>query len=318
VLLGGKDKMGIGIIVLGMHRGGTSLTANLLHKYGIYGGDKESLMKGNAGNPHGYFEYLPLVDFNTELLFSIDATWHIPPTEKKCEELENKSSDSPYKDKALHLVHTMQEDSRVWFWKDPRLAVLLPFWKNLWGDAIYIIPIRHPLDIALSLRKRNNFPISASLLIWQLYMGAILKGTEIHHNRLFIEYEELVENPVEQCERLYLFLSRFYKTEASKQQVIKDMVQTIDPKLRRNRNDSISLDVPQATKEQKALYDFLRRKINNPIERSDQSIFTVYSGWREYLLTLDTTLHVWDQLPPKAKGVIHSRLTSLHKELFGL
>jgi hypothetical protein len=149
-------------------------------------------------------------------------------------------------------------------------------------------------------------------------MLAILKETETDHNKLFVEYEELIENPVEQCERLYLFLNCHYKTGASKQEVIEKMAQTIDQKLRRHSSDSSFLNVPQATEEQKALYDFLRRKVKNPIECANQSIFTIYSGWREYLLTLDTTLHVWSQLPAKEKGLLHSRLTILHKELFGL
>jgi hypothetical protein len=35
------------------------------------------------------------------------------------------------------LLQEMQSAGRAWFWKDPRLSVLLPFWKQFWGPAIY-------------------------------------------------------------------------------------------------------------------------------------------------------------------------------------
>jgi hypothetical protein len=306
------------VIVLGMHRGGTSLTANLLHIYGIFGGDEESLLKGNDWNPRGYWEYIPLVNFNVDLLFSVGAKWHVPPTDEECVELERRSLESDYKDRALHLINAMQEKRCAWFWKDPRLALLLPFWKNLWGDAVYVISIRRPLDIALSLQKRDHFPISASLLIWQRHMLAILKGTETEQNKIFIDYEELVKDPAGQCERLYLFLSHYHRATASKRQVIENMVNTIDPKLHHNSKSSPLPNAAEATESQKALYDFLKRKVDNPFECGDQSIFTMYTGWRGYLLTLDTALQAWSQLPVKEKEALLSRLTTSYKEMFGL
>jgi len=310
--------METGIIVLGMHRGGTSLAASLLHAYGLYAGDEELLMKGTAGNPRGYWEYIPLVEFNDALLASVGAKWCIPPTDEGYEELERKSSEPRYRNGALRLIETMQEGGRPWFWKDPRLGVLLPFWKNIWNDVAYLIPLRHPLDIALSLQKRDTYPISASLLIWQRYMLAILEGTETARNRLFIEYERLVENPVEQCEHLHLFLNRFYKAEVSKRQIIENLVQTIVPELRHNNSNSLFLSVPQATEDQKALDDFLRGMVEKQIGDFSQTKFSIYSGWREHLVTLNVMLRLWSLLPANDKYKVLSQMPGIYKKQFGL
>ena len=306
------------IIVLGMHRGGTSLTANLLYSYGLCAGNERLLLKGNAENPRGYWEYTPLVEFNDELLASVEAKWSIPPSDEGYKELERNSAESKYKEKAMGLIEDMRESGRPWFWKDPRLAVLLPFWRNIWGNVDYVIPLRHPLDIALSLRKRDKYPISASLLIWQRHMLAILKETESAQCRIFIEYESLFKDPIEQCERLYLFLNQCYEPRGTRQQIIDKMARTIAPELRNNSSNSSFLNVPQATEEQKALYSYLQRKAQNVVQGSDQIDFSIYAGWREYLLTINAMSQLWFLLPQQGKQLTLSRLSVTHKEQFGL
>ena len=45
--------------------------------------------------------------------------------------------------------------------------------------------------------------------------------------------------------------------------------------------------MPQATREQRALYDFLRVKIQYPNEAYNIDDFALYAGWREYLESMD-------------------------------
>jgi hypothetical protein len=303
------------VIVLGMHRGGTSLTANLVNNCGFYAGNEKLLLKGDNRNARGYWEYTPLIGFNNELLSSIRAREFIPPSDEDYEELERKSSEPKYRDMALQLLEAMQENARAWFWKDPRLAVLLPFWKNIWGDVLYVVSVRHPIDIAFSLQKWHKYPISASLLIWQRYMSAILKGTETAQNILFVEYEKLIENPIQQCERLYDFLTQAHSIIANRQLTIENMVRTIIPELRHNSTASLFSVTPQATDEQKALYDILKRKTENPIERVDHTIFTIYPGWREYLLVTSAMVQLWFLIPETEKSLALSRMHVAYKEL---
>ena len=64
------------IIVLGVERSGTSVVAEMLHRWGAYAGPPEKLHKADAHAPRGYWEFLPLWDLLAELGdFDTGATW---------------------------------------------------------------------------------------------------------------------------------------------------------------------------------------------------------------------------------------------------
>ena len=125
------------IIVLGVERSGTSVVAEMVHRWGAYAGPPEKLHKADAHAPRGYWEYLPLWDLLAELGdFDTGATWWDCDFQQKMEE---KAADPVYRKKATELMAEMQKVG-VWFWKDPALSHFLPFWKQIWDNAIYILP----------------------------------------------------------------------------------------------------------------------------------------------------------------------------------
>src|SRR3972149_6783295 len=69
------------VIVLGMHRSGTSLIASILHLSGISMG-KEFLRPDN-GNPGGYFEDLEFLNLNKTVLTQAEGTWRKPPSKER-------------------------------------------------------------------------------------------------------------------------------------------------------------------------------------------------------------------------------------------
>src|SRR3972149_1538089 len=69
------------VIVLGMHRSGTSLIASILHLSGISMG-KEFLRPDN-GNPGGYFEDLEFLNLNKTILTQAEGTWRKPPSKER-------------------------------------------------------------------------------------------------------------------------------------------------------------------------------------------------------------------------------------------
>jgi hypothetical protein len=306
-----------GIIVLGMHRSGTSLVANLLHSWGAYVGDKQKLLQADTHNQQGYWEYIPLVEFNQEMLESISADWFIPPDVDGQKVLETRYSVSAYRRKAQQLIDSMQLHNTHWMWKDPRLAILLPFWKKVWGDVIYVIVIRHPFETALSLKKRYHFPISASLLLWQLYMLAILKNTEDSAKKIFVRYDNLIQYPIEYCQHLSSSLAQFCEIPGNRDKIAEEMARVIDLALWHNQHNLQFNDLFQATLEQKALYSFLLEKAENPCAVFDETQFASYSGWKEYLQTLDALGYLLVQVQRK-EYIARSNIILKHRELFGL
>jgi hypothetical protein len=305
------------IIVLGMHRGGTSLVANLLHRWGAYAGQSQQLLAADQNNIQGYWEYVPLIQFNQQLLNSVGASWFIPPGRDEEKALENLATDPGSKRRAEQLLAEMRKGGQDWFWKDPRLTILLSFWKQMWGEPIYVVTVRHPLEIAISLRKRDRLPISASLLIWQQYMVQALRQTEGSKHRIFISYEKLLNTPVEQCHRLASFIDSACEYERDREPLVGNMVGAINTDLRHNISRLPFSDVPQATQEQKALYIFLNEMAEDRVEPFEQLSVELYPGWKEYLQTFDALSKLWQQFQGREQLLL-SLITKAHREVFGL
>ncbi|MGH9356173.1 MAG: sulfotransferase family protein, partial [Terriglobia bacterium] len=276
------------IIVLGMHRSGTSLVAELVGKWGAFGNDQ--FLPTDSRNPQGYWEYAPLVHFNRRLLASIGSQSFLPPSDQDTDALVGRASDPAWRNEASQLIAAMESGKRAWYWKDPRLSVMLPFWQKMWDDAVYVVTVREPLDTALSLKKRDNLPLSAAILLWQRYMTTILRCTETRPRRLFIQYERILSEPVEECRRLCGFLEEHCgadDTQPSGQRV-DSMLKAVNPKLRSHANGGALFSSSEVTEEQKNLYKYLRSRGQSLDERFDPGAFNIYPGWRDYLRALVT------------------------------
>ncbi|MYA71522.1 sulfotransferase, partial [Candidatus Poribacteria bacterium] len=259
------------IIVLGVERSGTSVVAEMLHRWGAYAGPPEKLHQADGHAPRGYWEFLPLWDLLAELGdFDAGTTWWDNDFQQR---IEKKAADSAYRTKATELMAEMYTGG-PWFWKDPALSHFLPFWKKIWTDAIYIITVRHPLDTAVSWQKfimPANVPVHISfvamnLLRWQHMMTLILQHTEDAQHRLFLGYEDIMRQPRAQAESLACFLNSKFGKQVS---LIQAMVDVVEPRLWRNNCGIPFNQVPEATAAQKALYTFARQKIENPLEPFD-------------------------------------------------
>ena len=219
--------------------------------------------------PRGYWEYLPLWDLLAELGdFASGATWWEPDFQHR---MKDKASDPTYRTKALKLISEMQKDGRPWFWKDPALSHFLPFWKQIWEDAIYVLTVRNPRDTAMSwqrfimpaqLEGRVSF-VAMNLLRWQHMMMQILQHTEDATHRLFVAYEDVVREPRVQAERLCVFLNSRFEDRVSR---VQEMVEAVDPQLWHNDCKISFEQVTEATDAQKTLYSFAGRKIDGLVK----------------------------------------------------
>lgn len=285
------------IIVLGTMRSGTSLTAELIRRWGAYSGDENNLWKSDINDPrgYGYMEYIPLQELNDELLDHNDRTpppYHI---------MEQRASNPAFREKAQRLIQDMDTQAErnnldIWVWKDARLPLTLPFWVQFWGNPIYVITVRHPAEVALSSARteeldQNNLPFSAGLAYWQYCMLAILSYTQENHHKLFISYEQLLSDPLQQCTRLCHFLDeQCEKSAEQSQQRIEAMLPQVARNQRHHYYNKALAEMEQATREQRALYNFLRVKIMHPDEPFQKDDFALYPGWREYLQAMDMIL----------------------------
>lgn len=269
------------IIVLGMHRSGTSLLAEAVCRWGAYAGRAKDLIEAGRANPRGFWEFEPLVSFNNLLLASLDADWCLPPPEGTEALMELRASEQWFKKRASYLISRMEAAGRPWFWKDPRLCILLPFWKKHL-DATYVITIRKPTEVALSLFKRNGMPTSAALLLWQYYMLSLLKNVHDVQSKIFVEYDALASGSDEEFRRLSAFLDANCGGSSDPAGRLKNMMSVATPELNHNGPEASTAHC-QLTREQQKLQEVLERSLSNCQAGTYPEGCDLYPGWREYL-----------------------------------
>lgn len=189
------------IVVLGMHRSGTSTVMNALACMGVSLGD--DLLPPGKDNPKGFFEDKSINDLNIEMLDVIGQDWFSLSlvTEAQVAQLISLG----YLEKATELLRRKMADHLYFGFKDPRVAKLLKFWKKVFAQLdcsiSYVLCLRHPLSVANSVLKRNKTPIRKGYLLWLSYNLAIV--TEALDTPLVaLDYDQLMETPLEQLDFL--------------------------------------------------------------------------------------------------------------------
>lgn len=276
------------IIVSGMYRSGTSLVTELIHRWGAYAGRTEDIFQ----DEYGYMEHYALQKLNDELL---NNNSRVPAP---VDQLIEKAQDPVLQERALQILAEMDKEAgeaqaTAWVWKDPRLPLVLPFWSSIWGDVVYVVPVRHPVETILSAGKMEGWepdevPLSGGLAYWQFCMLNVLTFTAKSSRKLYIAYDQLIQNPQQECARLCKFLDAQCEVspEGSSQRISK-MSEQIAAKQHHFQYPKALAEVEVTTREQRALFDFLRVKTLYPDEAFNKDDFANYPGWMEYLQTID-------------------------------
>ena len=158
------------LVILGMHRSGTSAVAQACAASGISAGPVEDLLSSQADNPEGFYEHRGLVTLNDELLEGASAAWFAPPAQA----LSCAASASWHKRAAALIESLSRQTSAQLFIKDPRLCLTWPAWAPLLSSPTLLYVYRSPLAVARSLQRRNAFPLQFGLLLWEAYNRAAL------------------------------------------------------------------------------------------------------------------------------------------------
>jgi hypothetical protein len=83
--------------------------------------------------------------------------------------------------RAVELLREKVSESPIFAFKDPRVAKLLPFWKDVFAhcnfDVDYVLAVRNPLSVVNSLTKRDGLDAEQSYLLWLGYVITSLTHT---------------------------------------------------------------------------------------------------------------------------------------------
>lgn len=182
------------IVVLGMHRAGTSAMSRALKVLGVELGN--ALIEADQYNEKGYWEDQDINRLNNQILLSLDTEWHslAPIKHNDVDFLKEEG----YLLRAVELLREKTQGVSLFGYKDPRVAKLLPFWKMVFESArfnpLYILVNRHPLSVCKSLARRDGFEMEKGYLLWMQHTINSLAGTETE-GRVLVDYDMLMEAP---------------------------------------------------------------------------------------------------------------------------
>jgi hypothetical protein len=159
------------LVVTGMHRSGTSLTAAILASAGVDMGDR--LLGADAANPRGHFEDIDLLLFHQRALAAngLSADGFVAGGEPEVPALMLAE--------AHDIVATRRAKHRPWGWKEPRTVLFLDFWERLLPEARFVLVFRRPWEVVDSLFRRGNAEFLAeprlAVGVWRHYNEALLR-----------------------------------------------------------------------------------------------------------------------------------------------
>ena len=179
------------ILVLGMHRSGTSATTRVLNLLGAELGS--NLLEAQADNTKGFWEHARAVQIHEELLAALGRTWH-DVREMPEGWLEHPATYAAV-DEIERLIRKDFQGRALWAVKDPRMCRLLPIWiKALERTGVRptaLIVVRKPEEVAGSLHAREGWAEAHSDLMWTQYSLEAIRHT-CDMPRFITSYDELL------------------------------------------------------------------------------------------------------------------------------
>lgn len=177
------------VVILCMHRSGSSLVANLLQRLGMSLGPFE-LLGADPHNKHGHFEAVPIYRLDQELLAHVHGFEEDLPRSpevlrrfRQCEgrwTLETSPVSESFFERGRRLIEELLASGEVSGFKDPRVPLLWPFWERVFAgfSGLRVVPVvlaRSPHEIAMSIFMRSQGVLA---------YGDALDATAIHYQRL--------------------------------------------------------------------------------------------------------------------------------------
>jgi hypothetical protein len=180
------------ILVLGMHRSGTSALTRVIS---LCGADlPATLMPAAAGdNETGFWEPQALVDLHDEVLAAMGSSWR--DVRGMPADWFDSAAAVPFRERLAALVEAEYGDAALFVVKDPRLCRLLPLWLPVLAALgiapRVVVPVRHPLEVAASLHRREGFDAGRAQALWRSHV-LVAERESRGLVRCFVTYDQLM------------------------------------------------------------------------------------------------------------------------------
>jgi hypothetical protein len=200
------------VVVLGMHRSGTSLCSHILSALGF---DMTDNIPGPGAtapvpnNPHGHWERWEIVEFHDRILglfdrgywgrfhdFPLPVAWWADPRVAQIR-----------REMIAFLEKRMGED--FFGFKDPRTVRLLPVWHQIFNELKLtpkiVFCLRNPAQVARSLYARDGLDPAIGEYRWLVHTVDLFRYAS-SLDMCTVEYEGWFGEPASNLEKLKQFL----------------------------------------------------------------------------------------------------------------
>ncbi len=194
------------VVVVGMHRSGTSLCANMLQELGVDMAETPGVSPENA---RGHWERPRINDLNDRVFAMFGRGW-------------GKSSHALALPENWHLdprVVAVRGELTAWLrplvaserfgFKDPRTARLFPMWRLVFDDLQvrprFIFCVRDPAQVARSISARDQMARAQAAYRWLVYNADAVAGLG-SDPVCIVPYEDWFTQPEQTARRLAGFV----------------------------------------------------------------------------------------------------------------
>src|SRR6266542_5664861 len=200
------------VMVLGMHRSGTSLCSHVLSALGLDMTDNMAA-PGHDGpgkdNPLGHWERWEIVEFHDRILglynqgffsplhdFALPVAWWADPRVAEVR-------------REITAFLERRMGNGYFGFKDPRTVRLMPIWHQIVNELKLapniVFCLRNPAQVARSLNERDGFSLDTGEYRWFSYTVDFFRYTKSAEIRT-IEYESWFDDPAPNLAKLRNFL----------------------------------------------------------------------------------------------------------------
>lgn len=182
------------VLVLGMHRSGTSAVAGTISALGA-ALPRKTLMGADPCNERGFFESYAVAVAHDQMLAAAGSHWH-DWREIDMQRIGSAELDRHRNNIKQVLIDEFGEEP-FFVLKDPRICRFVPFIVSILAEIdanpVAVLPLRNPLEVVSSLQRRNQFAPSKSGLLWLRHA----LDSEFYSRRMprcFISYERFLSD----------------------------------------------------------------------------------------------------------------------------
>jgi hypothetical protein len=195
------------VVVVGMHRSGTSLCAHLLQTMGVNMAEDAG---ASPNNRKGHWERPRINDLNDRIFTRFGRGWneaaHILALP---EHWLDDATVKAVKGELIGVLASGMSRPGLYGFKDPRTARLLPVWREVFA-AVGAVPrfvfcIRNPAQVARSVHARDRMARDQAEYRWLMYNAEAVIGLGDDAICL-LPYEDWFARPEQTAQRLAAFL----------------------------------------------------------------------------------------------------------------